>query len=353
MENNASRGAVNDGPRRPWALPFWRRARPSVVLQALGLDELAWQELQPLLARLARELKIDLSLALHEGDAVLIDPALRAATSPQLLQAFAGRRPVLEATREFTARSAGRAAIDVPMLREQLLGLVQRRRSDGVDTGPDSGVSRAFASAFTAGDTRDPDSGFDSRHPGALSPDQALTPAEAQFLAALHAGKADPLQPPLVAGYGAAAMLVLDFGAGVARLRPAALTELRLALRLPGVATDWKPAHDVVVRELDRVIWEVGYAAGCHALLGADEDWWYTPLVPLRLDVVARHSSLPLHREMARELARGGVTPSQLRRQCRAGVVETRRFLQACLFLALVSWQPSAGTRFHARARLA
>lgn len=340
---STSAGQVLKGWLRwPRGLRGWQRARRPLVLHGFGLDDLAWQELQPLLKRLARELKLDLSLALHQGDVVLIDPALRSTVSPHLLQAFAEGRPLLEVAREAAAPGRARGAVDAAALREQLLAMVQRGGRDAGGPGSEP-ASSAFASAFDGRGELGEDSGFDSRHPGALSPDMPLAEAEARFLDAVHAGKADPERPPLVGGYGADAMLMLDFAGGVALMQPAAVNALRLGARLPRVAGDWAPGRDVMVRELDLVLWELGWAAGQHALLGADEDWWHTPLVPLRLHVVMRHSAAPLHREIARVLARGGVTPSQLRRECLAGVIELRCFLQACLFLALLRWPANPG----------
>jgi hypothetical protein len=44
--------------------------------------------------------------------------------------------------------------------------------------------------------------------------------------------------------------------------------------------------------------------------------------------------------DMARTLARGGVTPAELRQKCRASEQDLVAFLQACLLLSMVSWRP-------------
>lgn len=252
-----------------------------------------------------------------------------------MLAAFAEGRPLLVVAREPAPQGQARGPVDYEALREQVWALAQRFAADTTAPAPlDSLLQTDFDGRSVQGE----DSGFDSRHPGAVSPDEPLDEANAQFLRYLHAGKADPERPPLVAGYGPGAMLMLHFAGGQALMQPAAANELRVGSRLPRMAIDWAPGRDVTARELDRVIWDLGWAAGSHALLGAPEDWWYTPLQPLRLDTMPRYSAAPLHRDMARVLARGGVTPSQLRRECHASVGELRRFLQAGLFLALLHW---------------
>lgn len=321
--------------------------KPEIVLHHFGVDDLALRELQPLIERLTAELALDVRLGLHGGDAVVVDASLMRTVSPQLLQAFCEERPVLTLKRGPAGAGQVRGSIVYEALRDAVQALC-------VSAAAANGMEAAVAAAVAPQGLRDVhdsdsgyDSSFDSRYPGHMLMEVPADEGSMHFLRELHLGKADPRQPPLVAEYGAGATMLIDFANACVMLEPAAWSELRLARRLPQRVAEAMPVSVMQARELDLVLWDLGWAAGAHPLLGAPADWWHAPLLPLALEDVARYSSAPLHREMARVLLRGGVTPSQLRRECRAGLRELRCFLQACTFLHLLAWDTQTDQAAH------
>ncbi len=316
------------------------------------MDDLALLELQTLLAGMATELGLDLHLAAYGGAAVVVDAQLTRAISPQMLEAFCEERPLLTLEREPAAPDQLRGAIRRASLRADVLALAQDVQWQQllelqaswpkavVEAPPyQSPASERQASNDEEAALSGYDSSFDSRYPGDALADAPADTFSMQFLNALHHGKSDPELAPLIAQYEGGAMMVVDFAQGRVLLEPEAWTELRLARRLPSLAAGVTPRRGMQERELDLALWDFGRAAGAYPLLFAPADWWHRPLVPVALQIMARYSSVPLHLEMARLLSRGGVTPSQLRRECRVGLRELRGFLQACSFLYLLYWQ--------------
>lgn len=327
--------------RQEPALPA---APDAVVLHCFGIDVDDWQQLQQHAGAMAEALGLQVRLAQHEGEIVLVDDAMQRSTSLAVLEALIEERPRLVLRRvSEAAATAGQPArsLDIADLLAQMLRLrdtASLRRA----------ASRAAAGATGSGDDTPTlpadsgyDSGFNSRWPdAALAPEEA-EPATAAFLHALHAAKLDPTSAPFGAVYGDGGVLQIDPAAGRARFDADAWLNLRLLGRLPCLQADAQHSGEFAEHELDQVLWLLGLAAADLPLLEEPEDWWHAPVTPVHLTSIGRYTLKPAHLAMARVLARGGVTPSQLRRECRVSERELRAFLQACLFLCLVWWRPA------------
>ena len=331
--------------------------RHGLTLQHFGIDDISLNQLQPAMQRLSEDLGMTVRLAPYEGEAVIVDEYLQRSVTPQLLQALCEERPVVVLCRDLANAGELRGRIAYGRLREQVQSLLQ-----GVTSGAPSVLAAAVAageaiSAAAATQAVPPagtesgfgsrgesrfDSRFDTRYP-AQSPTMTVhDEAGTRMLQALRQGKVRREAMPVVASYGEGAMMVIDFMRGRVLLEPAALDALRLAQQLPALAPGATPLTGMQEREFDLVLWDIGRAAHQHTLIDAPDDWWHAPLQAEDARRVSRHSLAPLDLELARVLARGRVTPSQLRRECRAGVDELRAFLQAALLVGLVSWAESA-----------
>lgn len=328
--------------RRPAAAA--RRSRKPLVLHPLGIDDLALSELQPLVDRLVAELGLDVRLGQHGGHIVLADEHWLRAVSPQLIEAFCEQRPIVTLAREPARGGASRGAIAYAALREQLAAMAPCRREAGTSSLPAAGMNAQGSSSRPHGRPDFGDSGsefapsLELQVAGTSLGHAPASDASRQFVQALLHGRTDPERKPLVASYGGA-LMVIDFTQMHVLLQPRALSELRLARQLPVLDLEAQPKVGMLSREFDRVLWDLGWAAGGHALHGASTDWWHQPLLAVQPQAVSRYSAVPLHLEMARALARGPMSPSQLRRECRADLAELRCFLQSCLFLGLLRWQ--------------
>jgi hypothetical protein len=329
--------------------PAQPSAPDAVVLHCFGVDVDDWQQLQQQADLLTEALGLPVQLAQHEGDIVLVDDAMQRSTSLAVLEALIEERPRLVLRRAVPAIAPSTA----PSTTQPAAGpdiddlLAQMRRLRGAPSW--RRVAAWLASGAKAiGDDMPTqpadsgyDSGFNSRWPdAALAPEQA-DPATAEFLHALHAAKLDPSTAPFGAVYGDGGVLQIDAAAGRARCDADAWLNLRLLGRLPRLQADAQPSGEFAEHELDQVLWLLGLAAADLPLLKAPEDWWHAPITAVQLPAVGRYTLKPAHLAMARVLARGGVTPSQLRRECRVSERELRGFLQACLFLCLVWWRPA------------
>lgn len=320
---------------------WWKRVgerQPALVLQGFRIDDLALRELQPILQDLGTELGIELRLGQDGGDAVLVDALVARSVPPQLLQSFCEERPLIALWRQAAASGQVRGDIHRESLHTEMQALLQRRTAPCVTGRPQLPTGEHGVEAPRDYTDSGFDSGLDSRYPGPSLLDSPADEGSGNFLRALHRGLAAPTRDALVAGYGERAKLVIDFATRRALLQPQALAELRLGHRLPALEVGDLPAAGLQERALECVVWDLGWAAGALPLHGAPADWLHRPLRPLQIDAVARCSASPLHREMAAAVARGGVTPAQLRRQCRTSLRELRGFLQAALFLKLLRY---------------
>ena len=333
---------------RPGRRPSARRHGQllPLVLHHFGVDDLALIELQGLIGRLASELGIELRLDQHAGEIALVDENLLRSVRPQLVAAFCEERPIVTLQRAPRTSGAVRGAIDDSALRAQLQALLR-------DGWPPPTPMRRFPDHPQAAGRTDtwpaslPDFGdsgpgvdanLDARPPAAALAHAPINAARARFLDALHAGLADPARAQLVASYEGGGLMVIDFAHSHVLLEPRAQDALRLAKQLPMLNAGAVPTAGMQTSALDRVLWSLGWAAGTHALHAAGADWWHQPLVALKPQEVPRYSAAPVHLEMARALAEGPMTPSQLRRKSRTDIAELRCFLQACLWLGLLGW---------------
>lgn len=324
-----------------------------LVLHHCGIDDLALIEVQVLMKRLAAELALDLRLDPCEGDVVLADEYLARSLRPQLMAAFSQQRPIVILSREPATGGAVRGVIDYRALRAQVLALpngwqppAPALRQPGVlPLAADNAEPRRARQLDFSDSGSGFDSAFDSRLPGMALANLPLDKARTQFLQALHAGRSDPARGPVEASYAGGGLMVIDFARSLVKLERRALGELRLANQLPVLSPGALPEAELQTRELDCVLWDLGFAAGAHALNGAGANWWRQPLVALQPLQVARYSAAPLYRDLARAFDDGPQTPSQLRRRCRADISALRGFLQSFLLMGLLTWLPGeAGT---------
>lgn len=314
-------------------LPGQPRAPRSLVVQPLGFDGADLDTLPAVLDDVGRELGLVLTLDGVGGDLVLAERDFLARVAPQVLHAFLEDRPLVTLARD-TAGDARRRARDLHAeLLRQLRDLAQRK-------------ARSEPGSEPHASTLPPASGFDSRFDSRLHAQQLteaeLDPDRAELLNRLRRGLVDPMQPPLLAGYGRGAALQIDFADGSARVDELADQRLRIARDVPYLARHAEPAAGAKRRELQLVAWDIAVAAGDFRLLHSPVNWWHAPLVAQPSLDVTRYSLQPRHLDMARCLAAGPVSPAELRRRARVSLRELRGFLQACLFLGLVHWLPNA-----------
>jgi len=326
-------------------LPIKAPQRRSLVVQHLGFEGADLDTLPAVLDDVGRELGVELRLDGVGGDVVLAERAFVERVAPQVLHAFLEERPLLTVAHGTADRddAVRRAQVLHAELVNQLQALAEAQgagpvsRPPGEPARPDSGF----------------DSDFDSRAPSLQPSGQELDPDRAELLNRLRRGLVDPGQGPLAAGYGQGASLRIDFASGRVLIDELADQRLRIARELPYLANGPLPDGRAKLRDLDLVVWDIALAAGDFRLLHAPVNWWRTPLVGLPKVEMARYTALPQHLAMARELARGPVSPAELRRRCRVGLGDLRGFLQAALFLGLVHWLPEgAGTTDVGQARV-
>lgn len=79
MEPKSGAGGLTRWLR--WPQDMLGRRRQRLVLHGFGLDDLAQHELQAMVPRLSRDLKLDLALSGRQGDVVLVESALRQTVS--------------------------------------------------------------------------------------------------------------------------------------------------------------------------------------------------------------------------------------------------------------------------------
>ncbi|MEN9629006.1 MAG: hypothetical protein RJA10_2233 [Pseudomonadota bacterium] len=327
MNTNTIRRAI----RALW--PARAEADSPWVVQPIGFDDdhLPW--LSTVLERAGEVLGRPLVLDRGRGDLVLAEQAFVEQVTPQVLNAFVDERPLVTLGLSSVERAdpVRRASQAHGELVRQLRALHQ----------PERAASRQAPSTLSPASGFD--SQFDSRHPDARLKEAELDPDRAELLNTLRRGLVDPSQPPLRAGYGPQASLVIDFAAGVAMVDLLADQRLRLAREVPYLSLGAQVVDGAGQRELDLVVWDIAMAAGGFRLLHSPVNWWRAPLIARPKLDISRFSLRPHHRDMARCLAQGPTSPADLRRLSRVGLVDLRAFLQACLFLGLVYWVPERG----------
>jgi hypothetical protein len=317
-----------------------------VVLQHLGLADADLDALGPVLDAVGAELGVQLQLHSHAGDVVLLDQPFSAQLSPQLVLACAEGRPVVVLDSQYHNAS-------VPLRLERWrLSLLQQLGG----TAPVRARSaRAGAAAWAAAPQPRPETsaqptngtvstGFDTEFDTQLHSEQLLASdlehARQELLKQVLRGASRPEQQPLVASYGEGAHLLFDFRARLVFIDPLAQQHLRVRRELPLPAPGMQPNGDALVRELDETLWDLGIAAGPHALLDEPADWWGCPLRWVADSGVERYSRIPRHLDLARRLRQGPATPSTLRSHARVSIGDLRRFIQACLMAQLLQWAP-------------
>jgi hypothetical protein len=310
--------------------------RPRLRVHALGMTEAQLRTLRPLVARIGECLDVLMELDARQGDIVLVEQDFARRTAPRQMAALCDARPLVtcdlnDATdRELStlARFEQRQSELLRQLGE--LPLVRGISPQFGASGWDPEVVRASQLSSSFGD-----------EVGALEAPR-LDVAQQTFVNRLLRGLVDPAQPPLVATYGPAAVLRMDFAQGFALVDPIAQQRLRVRRELPRLVADDAPGADSMERELDGLAWDFGIACGGYELLAQPEDWWHTPLATCKDPAVQRYTRLPRHLELASVLFSGRVSPADLQRQTGQSVAEMRPFLQACLFLGLAWWLPEA-----------
>lgn len=309
--------------------------RRALVVQHLGFESSELDTLPAVLDGVGRELGVDLTLDGVHGDVVLAEQDFVSRVAPQVLHAFLEDRPLLTVSRASDGATDARRraqALHRELLRQ--LGSLSHARS------------AASAGPAPAHSVLPPDSGFDSGFDSRLHADKLmeneLDPDRAELLNQLRRGLVDPSQPPMSAGYGRKATIVIDFATGMARVDELADQRLRVMREVPYLSRGAWPGSDAKDRELDLVVWDIAVAAGGFRLLHSPVNWWHAPLMAQPGLDVSRFTAQPQHLEMARHLAAAPVSPADLRIRSRVGLADLRGFLQACLFLGLVYWVPAA-----------
>ena len=319
-----------------------------VTVQHLMLAEHDLQSVQATLDRVGQALGVQFVLQGHAGDIVLLDADLSDRISPQLVHALVEDRPTVLLGR-LQYSDANDLALEQQRqheLRSQLvtIGLVRRRSAlpDAAHwrcTNLHAVPKRPGARAAHV-DPSEYDADFDSIIDAHQLVADTLQADQAALLAQIKRGLQDPTTPSLSASYGPEANLHFDFCTRLVCIDPLALQHLRVRREVPLPAAGAHPQPESMHHELQDVVWSLGLASGKLALAGAPADWWHTPLYCSAVQRIESFSRVPEHLDLARRLAAGPLTPSQLRRQARVGVTELRRFLQACLALQLLQWHP-------------
>lgn len=310
-------------PRRPSPRPL--------MVQHLGFSEAELGTLAEVLDGVGRELGVQCRLSDANGDLVLAERELVDRVAPQVLHAFAGARPLL---------TIDCAAARVQGLRQRVRWVhadLVRQLQQLMRELPSAGVVHTMPSGDSGFD-----SAFDSRQPGAIAEEHEPDVGSVELLVRVRRGLTDLGRPPLTASYGPGAVLSIDFVRGTALIDELAEQRLRVTRELPALDDSAMPGIRARRRDLDLVAWDLGFAAHGHRLLDAPADWWHTPIVALPYANIRRYTQQPQHLSMARLLADGSRTPSELRRRCRVSVVELRGFVQAMLFLGIAQWLPGS-----------
>ena len=327
--------------RRPWARgPAEGGAPQALTLHCMGIDKAAQRDIAAAAAAWRQQLGLQLQLAEDHGDALLVDDAVLRSVAPWVLSALAEGRPRLVLRRTGPATAAAERGVALDDLAEQLSRLRDGRLPAPPEGfGPSQPDDAPETQPMAADSGFDPD--FDSRWPEPAPEPVPAGDTAAAFVQALLALRTEPGATPLQAVYADGGVLIADGRQAKAWFDADAWMSLRLHEPLPRLQADAQPRGELAELELDLVLWMLGHAARELPLLEAPADWWHAPLTPVHLQAIGRYTMEPQHLAMARVLARGGVTPSMLRRECQVSERQVRGFLQACLFLCLVWWRPA------------
>lgn len=315
-----------------------RRAPRFITVQHVLPADADLGAVQAALDHVGDLLAVQFELKETAGDILLMDADLATRMSAPALQSFTAARPlvtVIDPRRQdeqwlsAAQRAESRQRELLVQLRE--IGLVrQRARPGGHGCGPT--VSQGSSSQTF-------DSGFDSRLDGMDLLAADIDPAQRAVVQRVLQGLRAAETPMFTASYGTGANLRFDFLHGTVRIDPLALQHLRVRRDVPRPAPGVTPDSDAQVRELEEVVWDLGLACGPFALVDQPDDWWHTPMHWTRHSQIERFTRVPRHIEMARCLQSAPMSPSELRRRARVGVLDMRRFLQAALMLQLLRWQ--------------
>lgn len=319
-----------------WSALFARTdpGRPRLRLQVLGLGEHELRGQRPLWIGIGDLLALQVEVDTRGGDIVLADRSFAARTAPRQLASICRARPLI--TCDFSDPPGAEAGARTLFERRQRELLRQLRDIPLV-----RGVSTQFSASGWGQEVIDasdlplagPETGSDHDAP-------CLDRQETMLVTWLLRGMIDPTIKPMVASYGANAVLKIDFAQSFALVDPLAQQHLRVRRELPRLATTAVPGPDAIERPLDSLVWDVGIATGGKRLLNQPENWWHTPLATCSNPAVQRYTRLPRYLELAAVLFDGPASPADLHRLTGRSAAEMRPFLQACLYLGLAWWAP-------------
>lgn len=339
---------MNPSPIRN-ALRAWisrsLRGGSSLRVQHVGLIDPDIESLRVALDRLAEQIPLSFELDSAAGEVVIVERNFAERVGPQVLHAFCEDRPMISVTGPV---AGGDTTLSVLQRFERLqdeileqmhaLPIVRARKGVGAALDAASRRSQWQTSKPAGAASSGFDSDFDSRLNAAELMAQELDEERRNVLSRLLRGLRDRSSPPLVVGYGPAAIMQIDFARGEVTIDAVAQQRLRVLRELPHFAPGAQLQAVSTVRTLYDTVWDFGLAsAGC-ALLGAPQDWWHTPLVDNGIVAVAQHTRAPRHLDLARRVLSGPATPAELRRHARVSVSDLRGFVQGCLFLGLLRW---------------
>jgi hypothetical protein len=319
-------------------LPARRRGPRRIALQHVMSSDEDIDTVRAVLDGVGEALDVEFELRAGAGDIVLMDADLAGRMSPQLVHAFTEERPLVTLTSlqredELLLPLAERFERRQRELLAQLREIPFVRRAAGGAAAP---VSPQDTAGF--------DSGFDTRAHATELLAAEIEEGRRELMQRVLRGRHAHHLPPLTASYGPGAHLRFDFAAQRVSIDALALQHLRVRRELPRPAPGAQPQEEATLRDLDQTVWDLGLAAGPHALLDEPGDWWHTALVWTAGARLEHYSRLPRYLALAQYLKQAPRTPSQLRRHARVGVADLRCFLQATLMLGLTRWQPTDRT---------
>ena len=335
----------HDPSDRPGPAAWWQRVRqtlrrdtrPLLGLHPVGVAERDLPELRARLDELGQTLGLRIELGRPDAGVAVLCVAYAGRTPAQIVKSQIGNRLAVLFDRaeppEMQRAELLRQLMLLPQLEKHMARGAQASSLAAATTLPQAPTPEVPTSAPF-------DADFDSRLQAEQLRGESPSTAERDLVAHVLRGLHDEGTEVLVAQYGPQAALRMDFAARLVSLDPRALQGLRVRRELPQLAEGVSLTDQAVVHDLDEVVWHMGIACGRYLLLGQRGDYWHTPLVAVAAERIERHSRQPRHLQLAQALQQGPVSPSTLRRQVRIGVADLRCFLQACLFLGLVRWDP-------------
>ncbi len=239
------------------------------------------------------------------GDILLLDSAMQARLSPQMIHALREDRPLVTLPGQLGPDAAS------PRNAQHSRGVVNE-------------LLHQCRAITLVGERRQADAGFE--------------PCLPRLLQRVLQGRQVRDTPPLLACYGPGACMHMDFGRALVVCDPVALQHLRLHRVLPQQVAQATLQGNAVRRGLDEALWDLGIAAAACPLHNAPNQCWTAPIMAAPGTSIRKLSLRPLHVDALRLLQAGPLAPAELRRRLRAGETELRGLLQACLFLGLAHW---------------